>query len=160
YVWGELQQTDKEPYPYGIYGIPNWRVNRDSEYADQRGKKHLWRIYDYPHVILLYYNMYLIAKDYPGMVHYLDADEYLQRAYGTAMAFFTVPMEIVKWSAYETGTYNELVIPDLVRTLERNGKRKLSFSSTGSLTCSSRNIRSIRPVLNPPMRWRGMLLRA
>jgi hypothetical protein len=30
-------------------------------------------------------------------------------------------MEIVKWSAYETGTYNELVIPDLIRELEQNG---------------------------------------
>lgn len=123
YVWGGLQQTDKESYPYGIYGIPNWRVNRDSQYDDERGKKHLWRIYDYPHVILLYYNMYLIAKDYPSMVHYLDAAGYLQRAYGTAMAFFTVPMEIVKWSAYETGTYNELVIPDLIHALENNGRK-------------------------------------
>lgn len=123
YVWGGLQQTDKEPYPYGIYGIPNWKVNRDSPQDNERGKKHLWRIYDYPHVILLYYNMYLIAKDYPGMVHYLDAAGYLQRAYGTAMAFFTVPMEIVKWSAYETGTYNELVIPDLIRALEQNGRK-------------------------------------
>lgn len=123
YVWGGLQQTDKEPYPYGIYGIPNWKVNRESQYDNERGKKHLWRIYDYPHVILLYYNMYLIAKDYPGMVRYLDADAYLQRAYGTAMAFFTVPMEIVKWSAYETGTYNELIIPDLIRALEQNGKK-------------------------------------
>lgn len=123
YVWGGLQQTDKEPYPYGIYGIPNWKTNRDSPQDNERGKKHLWRIYDYPHVILLYYNMYLIAKDYPGMVHYLDTAGYLQRAYGTAIAFFTVPMEIVKWSAYETGTYNELVIPDLIRALEQNGRK-------------------------------------
>jgi Family of unknown function (DUF5695) len=121
YVWGGLQQTDKEPYPYGIYGIPNWKVNRESPDDNERGKKHLWRIYDYPHVILLYYNMYLVAKDYPEMVHYLDASAYLERAYRTAMAFFTVPMEIVKWSAYETGTYNELVIPDLIHVLEQNG---------------------------------------
>lgn len=124
YVWGGLQQTDKEPYPFGIYGIPNWRVNRDSQLDNERGKKHLWRIYDYPHVILLYYEMYLIAKDYPAMVHYLDASGYLDRAYGTAIAFFTVPMEIVKWSAYETGTYNELVIPDLIRALEDAGRRE------------------------------------
>lgn len=96
-------------------------MNRDSPDDNERGKKHLWRIYDYPHLILLYYNMYLIAKDYPSMVHYLDASGYLQRAYGTAIAFFTVPMEIVKWSAYETGTYNELVIPDLIRALEESG---------------------------------------
>jgi hypothetical protein len=121
YVWGGLQRTEKELYPYGIYGIPNWKVNRESPEDNERGKKHLWRIYDYPHVILLYYNMYLIAKDYPAMVHYLDASGYLERAYRTAMAFFTVPMEIVKWSAYETGTYNELVIPDLIRVLGQNG---------------------------------------
>lgn len=124
YVWGGLQQTDKEPYPYGIYGIPNWKVNRESKFDNQRGKKHLWRIYDYPHVILLYYEMYLIAKDYPEMVHYLDASGYLDRAYGTAIALFTVPMEIVKWSAYETGTYNELVIPDLIRALENAGRKE------------------------------------
>jgi Family of unknown function (DUF5695)/F5/8 type C domain len=123
YVWGGLQQTDKEPYPYGIYGIPNWKVNRESPEDNERGKKHLWRIYDYPHVILLYYNMYLIAKDYPSIVHYLDASGYLERAYRTAMAFFTVPIGIVKWSAYETGTYNELVIPDLIRELEQNGRK-------------------------------------
>ena len=121
YVWGGLQRTDKETYPYGIYGIPNWKVNRESPEDNERGKNHLWRIYDYPHVILLYYNMYLVAKDYPTMVHYLDASGYLERAYRTALAFFTVPMEIVKWSAYETGTYNELVIPDLIRVLEQNG---------------------------------------
>lgn len=124
YVWGGLQQTDKEPYPYGIYGIPNWKVNRESKFDDERGKKHLWRIYDYPHIILLYYEMYLIAKDYPAMVHYLDASGYLDRAYGTAIAFFTVPMEIVKWSAYETGTYNELVIPELIQALENVGRKE------------------------------------
>ena len=31
-------------------------------------------------------------------------------------------MEIIQWSAYETGTYNELVIPDLIRALEENGR--------------------------------------
>jgi len=123
FVWGGLQQTDQEPYPYAIYGIPNWNVNRKSSEDNEHGKKHIWRIYDYPHIVALYYYMYLVAHDYPGMVHYLDATGYLERAYGTALAFFTVPMEILKWSAYETGTYNEVVIPDLIRALEDNGRR-------------------------------------
>ena len=122
FVWGGLQQTDKEPYPYAIYGIPNWKVNRDSPKDDPSGKKHIWRIYDYPHIILLYYNMYQLAKLYPSMTHYLDKASYLERAFGTAKAFFTVPLEIVKWSAYETGTYNELVIPDLIDALYENGR--------------------------------------
>src|SRR5262249_3145659 len=50
-----------------------------------------------------------------------DKDGYLQRAFGTAIAFFTVPMEIEKWSAYQTGTYNEMVIPGLIQALEANG---------------------------------------
>ncbi len=123
YVWGGLQQTDKEPYPYAIYGIPNWKVNRDSPKDDPSGKKHIWRIYDYPHVVLLYYSMFRVAKLYPDMTKYLDADGYLERAFGTAKAFFTVPFEIVKWSAYETGTYNEVVIPNLIQALDENGHK-------------------------------------
>jgi hypothetical protein len=123
FVWGGLQETDKEPYPYAIYGISNWKVNRDSPKEDQTGKKHVWRIYDYPHVILLYFDMYELAKLYPKMTTYLDKDGYLERAFGTAKAFFTVPLEILKWSAYETGTYNELVIPDLIQALEENGHK-------------------------------------
>jgi hypothetical protein len=124
YVWGGLQETEKERYPYALYGIPNWKVNRESPYSDRRGKEHVWRIYDYPHVILLYYSMYRIAKYYPGMTRYLDKDGYLERAFGTAKAYFTVPYAIEKWSAYETGTYNELVIPDLIQALYDNGRRE------------------------------------
>ncbi len=123
YVWGGLQQTDKEPYPFGVYGIPNWKELRDSPKDDRTGKKHIWRIYDYPHVILMYYNMYRVAQNYPQMVHYLDKDGYLQRAYGTAMALYTYPEEIENWRPYSTGTYNELVIPSLIRSLEENGKQ-------------------------------------
>jgi Family of unknown function (DUF5695) len=123
FVWGGLQETDKEPYPYAIYGIPNWKVNRESTKEDPSGKKHIWRIYDYPHVVLLYYNMYQVAKLYPSMTKYLDKEAYLERAFGTAKAFFTVPLEIVKWSAYETGTYNEVVIPDLIDALYLNGHK-------------------------------------
>jgi Family of unknown function (DUF5695) len=124
FVWGGLQQMDKEPYPYAIYGIPNWKVNRDSPKDNPDGKKHIWRIYDYPHIVLLYYNMYQVAKLYPSMTKYLDKDAYLERAFGTAKAFFTVPLEIVKWSAYETGTYNEVVIPELIDALYENGRRE------------------------------------
>lgn len=123
FVWGGLQETDKEQYPYAIYGIPNWKVNRDSPKDDRSGKKHVWRIYDYPHVVLLYYNMYQLAKFYPSMTKYLDKDGYLERAFGTAKAFFTVPLEVVKWSAFETGTYNELIIPDLIDALYESGHK-------------------------------------
>ncbi|HEV2473987.1 MAG TPA: DUF5695 domain-containing protein, partial [Chthonomonadales bacterium] len=121
YVWGGLQQTDREPYPYGIYGIPNWHVLRNSPFNDKRGKAHLWRIYDYPHVILLYYRMYQVANRCPGLVHYLTKQGYLERAFGTAKAYFTLPLEIAQWSPYESGTYDEVIIPHLIRALYANG---------------------------------------
>jgi hypothetical protein len=124
YMWGGQQQTDKEPYPYGIYGIPNWKTLRNSPNDDRTGKKHLWRIYDYPHVILMYYNMYRVAQNYPNMVHYLDKAGYLERAYGTAMALYTYPELLDSWKPYSTGTYNELIIPEVIKALEESGKKE------------------------------------
>ena len=71
----------------------------------------------------MYYNMYRVASNYPQMVHYLDKDGYLQRAYGTAMALYTYPEQLDHWLPYSTGTYNELVIPEVIRALEENGKK-------------------------------------
>ncbi len=121
FVWGGLQQTTQEPYPYGIYGIPDWKTNRDSVDPGRSGQRHLWRIYDYPHLVLMYHSMYRIAKNYPQIKTVLPAGEYLRRAYGTAVALFTVPMQIERWSAYRTGLYNELVIVNLIADLESAG---------------------------------------
>jgi len=127
FLWGGMQMTTEEKYPYGIYGIPNWYVNRNSQDTGSRGQEHLWRIYDYPHIIMLYYRMYQVAKYYPSMVHYLDAAGYLERAYGTAVAYWTVPMLTDKpqgWSANSVGTMNEAFIPDLIAALEKEGRRE------------------------------------
>jgi hypothetical protein len=121
FVWGGLQRTTEETYPYGIYGIPDWKTNRESPDPGDKGKLHIWRPYDYPHIVLTYFGLYKVAKNHPQIQAKLTAREYLQRAYGTALALFTVPMEIVKWSAYETGFYNELVIVELIDALEAEG---------------------------------------
>jgi hypothetical protein len=119
FVWGGLQRTTDETYSYAIYGIPNWKVNRDSNHVGRKGQLHLWRIYDYPHVIVMYLSMYRIAKNYPHIRTALPAREYLRRAGGTALAMFTIPHEVwPDWSPYGTGFYNELVIPDLIDELE------------------------------------------
>ncbi len=131
FVWGGLQRTDKEtPYPYGIYGTPNWMVNRDSVLRAgvknvNLDKMNVWRSYDYPHIVMLYYHMYQIAKMYPNMVEYLDADGYLERAWQTAKAYFTYPYEILPWyDTYKWGCYNELVIEDLIFSLEETGRKE------------------------------------
>jgi hypothetical protein len=128
FVWGKLQRTDKEtPYPYGIYGVPNWMVSRDPvkrAAIENRNldKMKIWRSYDYPHVVMLYFHMYEIAKKYPSLTKYLDAPGYLERAYQTARAYFIYPYEILPWyETYKWGCYNELVILSLIDALEKEG---------------------------------------
>lgn len=122
FVWGGLQQTEEEPYPYGIYGIPDWYTNRNSAEEGQKGKLHIWRIYDYAHIALMYYNLYRVAKDYREITTRLTADTYLHRAYRTALAMFLIPMELEEWSAYQTGLYNECVIPEIIAALQEEGR--------------------------------------
>ena len=123
YLWGGMQMTDKEKYPYAIYGIPNFKANRASADPGRNGQAHVWRIYDYPHIVMLYYRMFHIAKFYPQLVKHLDAPTYLERAYRTAVAYWTVPNEVEKWSANAVGTMNEAFIPELIETLEQEGKK-------------------------------------
>lgn len=139
FVWGGLQRTDKEtPYPYGVYGTPSWKVNRDNEkrqpdiYDTSKFKMHVWRSYDYPHIFMLYYHMYQIASMYPHMTNYLDKKGYLDRARQTAIAYFKYPYEILPWyEIYKWGCYNELLLPDLIEDLKREGYTEDAAFLTG-----------------------------
>ena len=124
FVWGGLQCTEEEEFPYGIYGIPDWKVNRDSKDPGLKGNLHIWRIYDYPHITWMYYNLYRIARDYKDMPLSQNKETYLRRAYRTAVAMFTIPLELDEWSAYKTGLYNELVIEDVIKALREEGMEK------------------------------------
>jgi hypothetical protein len=118
FVWRKLQCTDSESYPYAVYGIPDWKTNRESKPEDREGwTGHVWRVFDYPHVINLYWSMYRVAKYYPDLTNYLDADGYLDRAFGTAKAYFTIPYQTANWKASALGNYDELVIPFLIEEL-------------------------------------------
>ena len=141
---GGMQMTEKEKYPYGIYGtFDNWYQHRTigpvppanfrphtatlPQYVGwtRLHAEHLWRIYDYPHIMLMYFRMYEIAKRYPAMVHYANAEQYLMLAYHTSVAYWTVPMQTDKprgWSANAVPTMNEAFVPELIAALEREGK--------------------------------------
>ena len=136
FLWGKLQRSDTEdPYPFGIYGSPVWKENRNSSVgygSGGNGREHLWRTFDYTHVIQLYFLMYEIAKMYPDRVHYATAGEYLRRAYRTAMAYFEVPYAIrmgepwdfrgyTDW-AFKQGAFHEVFITDLIGALEEEKK--------------------------------------
>lgn len=131
FVWGGLQRTDREsPYPYGIHGVPNWKVARDTmkraKIENRRlDRMKIWRTYDYPHIFMLYYHMYQIADRYPEMVNYLDADGYLERMLQTVRAFFEYPYEIYPWyEIYKWGNYNEMLIPEIISLLEEKGRQE------------------------------------
>lgn len=121
FVWGGLQRTEDESYAYGLYGIPDWHALRTSNDPDIAGNLHLWRIYDYPHIALMYYNLYRIARLYPDVPLSQDAQTYLIRAAQTLIAMFTIPLELDNWSAFGTGLYNELVAEDILSALETEG---------------------------------------
>ena len=131
YLWGGMQMTEKEKYPYAIYGIPNFKANRASADPGRNGQAHVWRIYDYPHIVMLYYRMFHIAKFYPHLVKHLDPPTYLERAYRTAVAYWIVPNAVEKWSANAVGTMNEAFIPELIDTLEREGKKEWADALRG-----------------------------
>lgn len=137
FVWGKLQRTAaEEPHPYGIYGVDNWYVNRHSTTgynSGGNGQERMWRTFDYPHLILLYVAMYQVATHYPELVTYLDRAAYLERAFGTAQAYFEVPYNIrmgdpfyfhgwCDW-AYKQGNFHERVIPDLISALAEEGRQ-------------------------------------
>lgn len=145
YLWGGMQMTEAEKYPYAIYGIPNFKENRESPDPGRNGRAHVWRIYDYPHIALLYYRMFQIARFYPEMVRHLDAATYLERAFRTAVAYWTVPLEVEGWSANAVPTMNEAFIPELIDTLEREGKAEWAATLRGHWEGKVR-----RFVMDPP----------
>jgi Family of unknown function (DUF5695) len=137
---GGMQMTEKEPYPYGIYGtFDNWWQHRTAPDAPpdsyepgnpnrQRDwivlhRDHLWRIYDYPHVINLYHRLYQIGKFYPELLQWKTSAQYLELAYRTAIAYWTVPFATRNWSANSVGTMNEACIEDLIYALQEEDKQ-------------------------------------
>ncbi len=143
FVWGKQQRTDAEqPYPYGIYGADSWQQNRGSDrdplaqgISRPGGPSacRMWRTFDYPTYFALYFNLYRIAKQRPDLVRELSAADYLERAYGTARAYFQVPANIrmeggwsftgwVYWQ-YTIGNFHEKYLLPLIAALEAEGQQ-------------------------------------
>ncbi len=143
FVWGKHQRTDREtPYPYGIYGADSWHINRFAKRDLLEGavsrpggpsQCRMWRTFDYTTYFALYYNLYRIARQNPSLVNYLDAGGYLERAFGTARAFFEVPYNIRMeggWSfsgwtdwAYTIGNFHEKYLLNIIDALEAEGQQ-------------------------------------
>ena len=114
-----------------MYGTPNWYINRHQDLRETQtdyklGTLRTWRTYDYPHVTMLWWEMYKVARDYPELVSYAPADTLLERAYRTASAFFRYPKELLGeyYEPFKWGDYNELIIPDIIDELASKGWRE------------------------------------
>ncbi|MDQ1257392.1 MAG: hypothetical protein QG656_1996 [Candidatus Hydrogenedentes bacterium] len=143
FVWGKHQRTGSEtPYRYGIYGADSWKENRFTDRDPlSDGISHpggpsacrMWRTFDYTTYFALYFDLYRIAKQRPDLVKELDADGYLERAYGTARAYFEVPAHIRMdggWSftgwvylQYTVGNFHEKYLLPLIAALESEGQQ-------------------------------------
>lgn len=74
---------------------------------------------NYPHIALMYYNLYRMRRLYPALPLSQSAETYLIRAARTLIAMFTIPLELDDWSAFGTGLYNELAAEDIWKALEK-----------------------------------------
>jgi len=142
FVWGKHQRTDTEtPYPYGIYGADSWKQNRftDRDPLAQGISRpgapsacRMWRTFDYTTYLALYFDLYRIATQRPDLVKECGAAGYLERAYGTARAYFEVPARIrmeggwsftgwVYWQ-YTLGNFHEKYLLPLIAALAAEGQ--------------------------------------
>ena len=106
-----MQRATNETFAYGIYGVPDWHTLRTNNNLS------IGRGYDYPHIIVMYYGMYQVAKHHPEIITALGATTYLQRAWGTAMAMWSYGGS----QATQIGLMNEMVIPGVIDALQAEG---------------------------------------
>lgn len=135
FVWGGLQRTTNESESYGIYNIPDWHTLRTNNTLN------LSRAYDYPDMVVMYYGMYRVARFHPEITTAMTAQQYLQRAWGTAVAQYTVAGGT---QATQTGLMNEMVTPSVIAALQAEGmtnqaatlqgywEQKVNFFVTGN----------------------------
>jgi hypothetical protein len=139
FVWppgptGGLQRKTNETYSYGVYGIDNWHDLRAS------GTLSLGRAYDYPHIVDMWFSMYKVAKYNPQITTAWAATNYLEAAWGTALALYTVAGA----GPSTPGLMSEAVFPDLLDALHDEGmtnqeaqlrpywESKVAFYATGN----------------------------
>ncbi len=116
FVWppgatGGLQRKTNETYSYGVYGINDWHQLRAA------GTLSLGRAYDYPHIVDMWLGMYRVAKYNPQIITAWAATNYLEAAWGTALALYTVAGA----GNSTPGLMSEVVYSDLLAALQTEG---------------------------------------
>jgi hypothetical protein len=110
YLWGGMQMTDREKYPYAIYGIQNWKATAAAQTRDATARR-MCGASTTTHTSSISITGCTRSRSSIRQSKYLNAAGYLERAYRTAVAYWTVPLAVEKWSADAVGTMNEAFIP-------------------------------------------------
>lgn len=98
-VWGHLQVSSGE-HKFGVHKslffyqpsvMPSFPYNSSFDWSswtswNQAGAEDVGRSYNYPHVVALYWTMYRLARNHPGLATHHPWQWYLDQAFGTAMA--------------------------------------------------------------------------
>ena len=147
---------------------PELQANRESADEGRNGRAHVWRIYDYPHIVMLYHRMYQIAKFYPDKIKHLDARD-VPRARlshrGRLLDRADGGREVVgrRRRHDERGVHPRADRDARARGQEPTGRARCAAtgkarsiaSSTGRRTCTARSSRSTRPASSRPARLRS-----
>ena len=122
-LWGRLQNLD-----YGVKAslffyepskVPNYKYEFNSGWDKARGET-TWRAYNYPHVTVVYWALYHLARDHRGLVKAQNWQWYLDHAFHTAMAMQAHSGGSAR-GLDQFGVMAGSVFPELLRDLKREG---------------------------------------
>ena len=124
FVWGGLQRTTARSTRTRSMAFRTGSTIATAR-SGPNGRTHIWRIYDYPHITLMYFGMYRVAKHNPQIKTALMRKSISSRLRHRGRACSRFHLEVERWSAYQTGLYNELVILDVMpRSTTRECRNK------------------------------------
>jgi len=109
FCFGVLQKKDD-------FGIRNWVQHTGDIDAGWAGRTN--RSFNYPHVWNIYYYLYRAGRLY-GLTHTRTPEQYLEMAYHTAIAYFTLPMH--KEHNITKGNMGEDTLDEMVDALASEG---------------------------------------
>ncbi len=134
FCFGVLQRKED-------YGIRNWVQHTGDLDAGWAGKTN--RSFNYPHVWNVYYFLYRTGRLY-GLTRVRTPEQYLEMAYRTARAYFTLPMH--KEHNITKGNMGEDTLTELIASLEAEGRAEWARELRGHM---QRKIEYMTRLKNP-----------
>ncbi len=128
-LWGNLQLSSG-PNKYGVKKslffydpkeLPGFSYDKNTNWGswtswNKRATEDIGRGYNYPHVVAVYWSLYRIARNHPGLVKRRDWRWHLEQAYQTTKFLFSGRVGYA-----ELGLMEGTIFLELLRDLQREG---------------------------------------